>query len=105
MYANRSEMAGALRQASNVRFCAAEGIYKAKAKPGFDSESPAISDLFAYICTYLRTFALKNLLLHFAERRERLPNQHHACQRPQTRRLICKRGPPKFNNRHMRKPV
>ena len=26
---------------------------------GFDSDSPVSTDLFAYICTYLRTFALK----------------------------------------------
>jgi hypothetical protein len=59
MYANRSEMARTLGEATDIRFRSAEGIYKAKAKPGFDSESLVTTDLFAYICAYLRTFALK----------------------------------------------
>src|SRR5271168_4366435 len=59
MYANRSEMAQTSGEATNIRFRSAEGIYKAKAKPGFASESPVSTDLFAYICVYLRTFALK----------------------------------------------
>jgi hypothetical protein len=58
MYANRSEMAQTSGEATNVRFRSAEGIYKAKAKPGFDSESPVSTDLFAYIC-------VKILLLPF----------------------------------------
>ncbi len=52
-------MARTSGEATNTRFRSAEGIYKAKAKPGFDSESPVTTDLFAYICAYLRTFALK----------------------------------------------
>jgi hypothetical protein len=59
MHANRSEMAQTSGEATNVRFRSAEGIYKAKAKQGFDSEGPVSTDLFAYICAYLRTFALK----------------------------------------------
>ena len=59
MHANRSEMAQTSGEATNVRSRSAEGIYKAKAKPGFDSKNPVSTDLFAYICAYLRTFALK----------------------------------------------
>jgi hypothetical protein len=59
MYANRSEVARTSGEATNVRFRSAEGIYKAKAKPGFDSKNPISTDLFAYICAYLRAFALK----------------------------------------------
>jgi hypothetical protein len=59
MHAKRSEVARISGEATNTRFRSAEGIYKAKAKPGFDSESLVSTDLFAYICTYLRTFALK----------------------------------------------
>jgi hypothetical protein len=40
-------MARTSGEATNIRFRSAEGIYKAKAKPGFDSESPVSTDLFA----------------------------------------------------------
>jgi hypothetical protein len=56
-------MARTSGEATNTRFRSAEGVYKTKAKPGFDSESPVSTDLFAYICTYLRTFALKTFFL------------------------------------------
>jgi hypothetical protein len=59
MNANRSEVAPTPSEPTNTRSRSAEGIYKAKAKPGFDSENPGSTNLFAYICTYLRTFALK----------------------------------------------
>jgi EcoEI R protein C-terminal len=59
MNANRSEVVRTPGEATNTRFHSAEGIYKAKAKLGFESENPASTDLFACICTYLRTFALK----------------------------------------------
>jgi hypothetical protein len=46
-------------EAGNFRVRSAEGFYNAKARPRFDSESPTRTGLFAYIYTYLRTFALK----------------------------------------------
>jgi hypothetical protein len=52
-------MARTSREATKFRFRSAEGSCTAKVKPGFDSESPVSTDLFAYICAYLRAFALK----------------------------------------------
>ncbi len=76
MNANRSEVARTLGVATNIRFRSAEGIYKAKAKPWFDSDSPVSTDLFAYICTYLRTFALKTFFLPSRE----VPGSHQSKQ-------------------------
>ena len=59
MYANRSEMARTPSEAPNSRCRSAEGIYESKEKPEFDLESPTGTGPFAYICPYLRTFALK----------------------------------------------
>jgi hypothetical protein len=50
-------------ESGNIRVRSAEGIYKTKRRPGFDSESPTTTALFAYICTYLRVFALKTSAL------------------------------------------
>jgi hypothetical protein len=70
-------MARTSGEATNVRFRSAEGIYKAKAKPGFDSESPVTTDLFAYICAYLRTFALKTFF--FPSRNVPDTHRNHAA--------------------------
>jgi hypothetical protein len=74
MYANILEMARTSGEATNVRFRSAEGIYKAKAKPGFDSQRPVSTDLFAYICAYLRAFALN---IFFFPSRD-VPGSHQA---------------------------
>jgi hypothetical protein len=69
-------MAQTSGEATNVRFRSAEGIYKAKAKQGFDSEGPVSTDLFAYICAYLRTFALKTFFFPSRE----VPGFHQSKQ-------------------------
>jgi hypothetical protein len=76
MYANRSEVARTSSEATNARFCSAEGIYKAKAKPVFDCKSPVSTDLFAYICAYLRTFALKTFFFPSRD----VPGSHQSKQ-------------------------
>ena len=50
--------------------------YKARAKPGFGSESSVSTDLFAYICTYLRTFALKTFFFPSRD----VPGSHQSKQ-------------------------
>jgi hypothetical protein len=76
MNANRSEVAGTSGEATNIQFRSAEGIHKAKAKPGLDSESPVSTDLFAYICAYLRTFALKTFFFPSRD----IPGSHQSKQ-------------------------
>jgi hypothetical protein len=63
-------------EATNVRFRSAEGIYKAKAKPGFESKNPVNTDLFAHICAYLRAFVLK---IFFVPSRD-VPGSHQNKQ-------------------------
>jgi hypothetical protein len=67
-------MAQASGEATNARSRSAEGIYKAKAKPGVDSKNPISADLFAYICAYLRAFALKTFF--FPSRK--IPGSHQS---------------------------
>jgi hypothetical protein len=69
-------MARTSGQATNTRFRSAEGIYKTKANPGLDSERPVTMDLFAYICAYLRTFALKTFFFPSKD----VPGSHQSKQ-------------------------
>jgi hypothetical protein len=69
-------MAQISSEATNVWFRSAEGIYKTKAKPGFASESPVSTELFAYICAYLRTFALKSFFFPSRD----VPGSHQSKQ-------------------------
>src|ERR1700720_404802 len=59
MNANRPAIGRTPSESGNFRARSAEGIYKTKMRSGFDHESPTRTDLFAFICTYLRVFALK----------------------------------------------
>jgi hypothetical protein len=63
--ANRPAVARTASEPGNFQVRSAEGIYKAKTGPEFDSESPTGTGLFAYICTYLR-YLRQKLLLPFA---------------------------------------
>ena len=76
MNANRSEVTGTSGEATNIRFRSAEGIYKAKVNPVFDCKSPVSTDLFAYICAYLRTFALKTFFFPSRD----VPGSHQSKQ-------------------------
>ena len=60
MNATRPAVVRTPSESGDFRVRSVEGIHKARATQGFDSEGPTRTGPFAYIYTYLRAFALKS---------------------------------------------